>query len=321
MDVEADAGVAASAKVTTHPTSQVCADISISFPVIKISVCGDDNVDTIIGDVGLSAEWEIISSDDAPVQLKLHYERLLDKTAQFVEICTYNQEKSMENDGKANTENPVQMNNTYYTGYKEMTGIDRPVFCFDYPDGWTVTREEVRIEHSDDSFMPQYIEYYDEIVELTNDRGVYITYTQYNMDPGLVGSGSVFFYTLEYEVEEVGDSGLKLSNTLNSEGVMVARIKHLGGTDPEGSDFDSDTVSYALMLNDKGGTQITNFPGYYGMCSFYYPEWDSFQVEAADGFLYAINPYTFIAESPYGEFTEEEKKEVIAILQSFREVN
>lgn len=320
MDVEADAGVTASATVTTQPTSQVCADISISFPVITISVCGDDGADTIIGDMGLSAEWEIISSEDAPVRFGLHYECLPDKTVQFVEVCTYNKEKSTENDDKPDTEKAVQMNNTYYTRYKEVTGIDRPVFCFNYPDSWTITREDVRIEYSDDPFMPQYMEYYDEIVELTNDRGVRITYTQYNMDAELVASGSAFYYLVEYAVERVGESSLKLSDTLNLEELMVAKIKECSGVDPEGNNYYDDRVSYAVLLNDKEGSQTINLPGYYGMCSFYYPKWDSFQVESADGSLYAINPYTFIAEAPDGEFTEEEEKEIVEILSSFRAV-
>lgn len=96
MDAEADIGVSASAEIVTRSNSQICADISVSFPVMTLSVCGDDDADTIIGDLGLSAEWEIISSDDAPIQFGMHYELLPDKTVQFVDECTYGEEQNLQ---------------------------------------------------------------------------------------------------------------------------------------------------------------------------------------------------------------------------------
>lgn len=93
MDAEADIGVSASAEIVTRPNSQICADVSVSFPVMTLSVCGDDDADTIIGNVGLSAEWEIISSDDAPIQKGFHYELFPDKTVQFVDECTYEEQE------------------------------------------------------------------------------------------------------------------------------------------------------------------------------------------------------------------------------------
>lgn len=98
MDTEANIGVSTSAEIVTRPDSQICADVSVSFPVMTLSVCGDDDADTIIGNLGLAKEWEIISSDDAPIQKGFHYELLPDKTVQFVDECTYGEqeEKSSE---------------------------------------------------------------------------------------------------------------------------------------------------------------------------------------------------------------------------------
>ena len=95
MDMEIDIGVSAGAKVTTQPNSQICAEISVSFPVFKVSVCKDDKKDTIIGDLGFSGEWEIITADDAPVKKGLHYELGPGIRAEFVRECTY--VKSEEN--------------------------------------------------------------------------------------------------------------------------------------------------------------------------------------------------------------------------------
>ena len=116
MDMEADIGVTASAEVVTHSNSQICADISASFPVCTLSICGDDDVDTIIGDLGLSAEWEIISSENAPIQLGLHYECLPDKSTQFVEKCTY-EEKEEASSMNIKQENSISEEATEFAKY------------------------------------------------------------------------------------------------------------------------------------------------------------------------------------------------------------
>lgn len=92
--------------------------------------------------MGWTAEWELITSDRAPVHLNTHFELLPDKTARFVEKCTY-KESEKEVGDKAVTEENMQTGNIYYTRYKKVTGIDSPVFCFDYPDGWSVSMEEI----------------------------------------------------------------------------------------------------------------------------------------------------------------------------------
>lgn len=101
MDAEVDIGASASAKVVTRSNSQICADISVSFPVMTVSVCGDDDADTIIGDLGLSAKWEIISSDNAPIHIAFHYELLPDQTTQFGEKCTYEEQEIDLSDGSS----------------------------------------------------------------------------------------------------------------------------------------------------------------------------------------------------------------------------
>ena len=94
MDAEADIGMSASAKVQTRSDSQICADVSVSFPVMTLSVCGDDDADTLIGNLGWSAEWKILSSENAPIQLGIHYELLPNGTSQIVEKCTYGQKEA-----------------------------------------------------------------------------------------------------------------------------------------------------------------------------------------------------------------------------------
>lgn len=111
MDAEADIGINAKARITTRPNSQICADISVAFPVITFSVCGDDDADTIIGNIGLSAEWEIISSDDAPIQFGLHCEFFSNQIAQFVDECTYGKQEEtlLENQGENSPESQEEV--------------------------------------------------------------------------------------------------------------------------------------------------------------------------------------------------------------------
>lgn len=113
-------------------------------------------------------------------------------------------------------EGAVHLNHSFNIGYEDIAETDRPVFCFDFPDGWAVSRKETSGGYKESTPFLSYMAYYDEIVELTNNRGVCITYTRYNMEPGLVGNGSAFHYTMEYLVEKVAES------ELNQEGLMVA---------------------------------------------------------------------------------------------------
>lgn len=209
-------------------------------------------------------------------------------------------------------EGMVHLSHSFNTGYEAIMETDNLVFCFDFPDGWTISRKETGAEHSESTAALPYMEYYDEIVELTNERGVCITYTCYNMEPGLVGNGSALNYTMEYLVEKVAES------ELNPEKLIVARITECNGTGCPEDSRSSGRVSYAVLPGSREGLQTTDLPGYYGMCSFYYPEPDSLQIKLSEGIVYIGTPYTFIAESPDGRFTQEEETEVLAILESFR---
>ena len=301
VDVEADIGVTASAKVITHPDSQICADISASFPVITISACGDDEANTIVGSLGLSAEWEIISSENAPFQIGLHYEILPDKSKQFVENCTYGETEQKEVINETENAKEDTLIHTYYTRYGEVNQTDSPVFSFDYSDNWSVSKEEV---NGNSTFFAEYAE---EVVELTNERNVKITFIRF--DSFLFEAGATGHYYVEYKAEKMTDAISILPN--DSTDFVVAKLTETGstiyGTDLDLEAPESEWISYALMPEndidryDGSLSSMGALTGYSEMISFNYPE-----------------PYIFFAESPNGQFTEEEEKEVIAILSSFR---
>lgn len=98
LDAEADIGVSAEASGTLHEDGQLCIDANISFPVFSVAVGEDDDADTLIGTLGLSGEWEVITSDNAPIKWELHYEKLTDGTGQVVDECTYGAEQDVKSD-------------------------------------------------------------------------------------------------------------------------------------------------------------------------------------------------------------------------------
>lgn len=93
IDIETDAGIVASAKQTN---ALKCTDISASTPVITIQVGADDEVDTLIDALGLSAEWNIIEPENAPFILKFHLEKGKDGLLQLVDECTYKEQMNEE---------------------------------------------------------------------------------------------------------------------------------------------------------------------------------------------------------------------------------
>lgn len=285
LDAELDVGVEAGASSTTRPNSQICIDISVVFPVITVSVCGDDDADTAIGKFGWSMEREIYSSDNAPVQFGLHYERLSAGSSGFVDKCTYKEEDT--GNGPANGMGSAH---TYKTRYGEVNAIDYPIFQFDYSDNWAVTQEEFDYDLSQ------------ETVIISNARGVKITYRDFgSINLNEVGGAGRDW--MEAEVSKVADSNF------DSGDFMVAEIKTtrelMAGVDGDWVETDG-TISYAVLPESYVGTCTMN-----GLIGIY----------EELSFKYLSSSYMFIAEALDGRFTDEEKEEVLAILASFRVAN
>ena len=302
MDVEADIKAQAQAKVQTHSNGQICSDISLALPIVVLSVCGDDDADTILGKLGISAEWEVLSADNAPFQKGLHYEALPGKTMQLVKKCTYGEEEKQKPDWagagwrwEKEEEEPV---NTYYVRYGEVNFVNSPAFCFDYPNNWTITSEEVANENQSDKHH-----YIDEKVELTNERGVTITYMAFHGK--IPNTGRVLD---SYQGIKVADVLWNPSDYSYLGNFAVAKIKHIGDLQMDTDvDFrETDGVFYAVLpekrIEESDGIFVSQ-----GMNGLY-------QEFSFDNTM----PYLFMAQAPNWEFTEEEEQEVIAILKSFR---
>ncbi|MCM1186849.1 MAG: hypothetical protein NC251_01685 [Lachnoclostridium sp.] len=218
MDVEADIKAQAQAKVQTHSNGQICSDIALALPIVVLSVCGDEEADTILGKLGISAEWEVLSADNAPFQKRMHYEILPDKNTQFVKKCTYGE--AVPSDNQPTKPNSLEMKNTYSTNMKEAEGMKVPTFMFDYPDGWEISEGP-------------YVDSSAEFVEWTNDNGVLIRY-QYIASSFAYGNPRI-----EEEAEEisrVADSAFvpgyaKTTDYSDLGKFVVAKIKMGGDSD------------------------------------------------------------------------------------------
>ena len=294
LDVEGDIGASANAQLTARPNIMDCVDISVAFPVLKCSVGGDDDVDTIVSKLGISGEWEIISAENAKLKKDWHYEMYADGTTQFVEECTYKENMgASENQQPTESVGNVVLNHSYITRFHEVNAVEAPVFTFDYPDGWTVTSEEVSSS--------------EEEVILSNETGATVTFWYYGLSRDLAGPTNTL---RDITITQVADSQFIpdwVSGTNYSElgEFMVAEVEVTGEYFvPEGgtySDANNGWIRYALLQKSEEGisleTVIVDLP----TLSFWY----------AGHISLIANPFQ-------KEFTEQEKQEVIAILSSFR---
>ena len=97
----------------------------------------------------------------------------------------------MENEEDSDTQE-LKLDHTYVTQFGTVNAVSYPCFLFDFPENWTVTKEEVSQT--------------DETVVLTNERGSTITYTYIGgVAEGQLGSGSATDMT-RIELSAVADS-------------------------------------------------------------------------------------------------------------------
>lgn len=188
----------------------------------------------------------------------------------------------------------VELNNTYTTRYGEVNLITYPAFSIDYPDGWTITSEDV---------SPT-----EEKVVLTNDAGITVTYWYFGTLRDLNGPlrridgvnvtrmADASFIPGYVQATDYSDLGT----------FMVAKLETTSECDllagGESVNIENGRVRYALLPESEAGEQSEYFKAGMPTFSFWY-----------SGHI------SLIANTPNSGFTEQEEREVIAILASFRE--
>lgn len=251
-----------------------------------------------------SDEVEYVGSLDMSVKPKLQGElivtvplidkRLAEKTLFEEELEPFwekHWEYLKENDDEDEMEVSAGLNNTYTTKDNSL-----PIFSFNYPDNWTIKKEEINVE----------TEY--EWVILSNDRGAEVTYYSSTIGFGskYYGGGGMIDFA---HITKVADSSFVPTSFNGKEysslgKFVVAKVKvyaYDDGLTEEGEiEFDGSTY-YAVIPESYLGDD--SFCIVYPACAWEY-----------------VRPIYVVAKAPAGEFTAEEEKEVISILSSFREV-
>lgn len=191
-------------------------------------------------------------------------------------------------------ESGVELKHTYITRFGEVNLVTYPAFSFGYPDGWTVASEEVSTSS--------------EKVVLTNSTGINVTYWNFGETRDLTGATRDI---RGVDVTRVADASFIPDYTQATDysdlgKFMVARLKTTSEcdmlSDGESIDIENGPVRYALLPESEVGEQYESIIAGLPTFSFWY-----------------AGHISFIADSPNGEFTEQEEKEVIAIIASFRE--
>lgn len=194
------------------------------------------------------------------------------------------------------TENTDELDYTYYTKFGDINMITYPRFAFDYLDGWTISQEEVTQTG--------------ETVILTNERGVTITFSHIGgVAEGELELGGSTTDMRRVNISKVADSKfipsyVQGSDYSNLGKFMVAQQKVTGQLDMLlDSDFkDVDgAISYAVLPESRQGIEDDVRHPNIVQFAFWY-----------SGYI------SFVAESPDGQFSENEERELIAILSSFR---
>lgn len=211
--------------------------------------------------------------------------------------CSNGIENKSEQNGPMEDENLAiisaeELSNTYTTRFSDVNQITAPTFTFSYPDGWSIESETVDPTSEE--------------VILSNPSGVTVTYWNFGGMRDLTGPTREIN---EVTVEQVADASfipgtIQATDYSDLGRFMVAKIEIIGQYDTySGGDYtpvENGSVRYALLPKDQAGeTQECIIP-LLPTFSFWY-----------GGHI------SMIANSPSGEFTEQEEKEIVAILSSF----
>lgn len=309
IDAQADIGTTVSAEAIVHENDMQCVDITAYFPIAKLSVCGDDDVFTLVGALNVSGEWEIITSDNAPFKIGLHYEHLPDGTSQFVEKCTYKENSEESKEGEESEENEtitneslIELNHTYTTKTNEVFQVTCPVYHFDYSDNWNIAES---LFAGDDDYIPGI----QEAVVLANDRGTEIIFAELNEKAKDYGE---MMYRVD--ISDVGNSSFIPSWVSGTDidasplgEFVVAKIDITGelfmATDTDFKDVKGGSCYAVIPKSYVGQNDAVREMGFYSGYTFLYCDY------------YNV---AMFAQSPDGQFTPEESVEIIRILSSFR---
>lgn len=313
LDAELDIGAEAEATRTGRPNGQICSDVNVKCPVFIIGV-GDESVKyknkkSLLCTMDISKSCEFTSFARSK---SLHYERLADGTKQFVKECTYNEQpeddkpKGSEASAEAPTqEHPTQEQVTQGTDVKESGSLhtyktrmaeyfpEQTTFYFDYPDNWTVIKEDV-------------ISGGGEIVRLKNENGAELYYEAWAYK---VPENNQYYGGTEYitsSLDKIANSRYSPENDFGIVKIkIISRESKLTGEkviDENGAEL------YALMSGEKISKYV-NYGNKFTCFNSGFEVGCMFECQGSKVFMTQLST----------DYTEKDKEEIIAILKSFRD--
>lgn len=197
-----------------------------------------------------------------------------------------------EKEWEVSNPTPLSTQNTYITKFEEVNAVTYPAFLFDYPDNWTITKEECNQQ--------------EELVILDNGKGASVTFLHYS---GKLEGGGSNTNMAKVKVSKVADSQFVPSYVQGTDHsdlgeFMVAELKTIGildiRTDSDYRKVDGNAMSYAVLPKSEEGIRENVNKATSGEFVFWYSGTGSFTGQLSDN------------------YTEQEKEEMIAILSSFR---
>ena len=301
IDAELDIGAEAGATRTGRPNGQICSDVNVKCPVFKLGV-GDESVKyknkkSLLCTMKISKSFEFSSFAKSK---SLHYERLSDGTKQFVKECTYNEqsENDKPKESEASTEAPTQEQTTQQTNANQTGSLhtyktrmaeyfpEQTTFYFDYPDNWTVITERVGNDG--------------EYIVLQNENGAKVCY---DARPYIV-----YKYMYNFEKQYSSATMSRITKTRYNPGkdfwiVNIKKTSQFDSLSGQTTTFDDGAEMYAVTTDEKSVGDKFDYrgEGYVMAFMFECPNSAVFRSELSD------------------KFTDKDREEIIAILQSFRD--
>lgn len=214
------------------------------------------------------------------------------ETTQKPTEMTTEKTTEMVEEKTAESEEKVVLSNEYTTRYQEINMVTYPPFVFNYPDNWSVTKEECNQQQ--------------ELVTLENGKGASVTFLHYS---GKLEGGGSGVSMARVNISKVAESQfvpsfVQATDHSSLGEFMVAKLKTTGilnmQTDREYTDVDGN-VSYAVLPVKEEGIREDVRKATSGEFTFPYS-----------------GTISFTASDSEKNFTAQEQNEVIAILKSFR---
>lgn len=208
-------------------------------------------------------------------------------------------EKAAKSTTEAPKEDPIDLSHAYSTKFAEKMAVTYPDFVIRYPDGWTLSDNAVDTEAISEAFT------------LTSKNGAKIFFNHLSIGDGSYGSKAA---SVKVEISKIADSsfvpGVIQDTDLSDLGSFaVMKVKttkrimyHGDGTEEsESIDMPDSKCAYAVLPESKAGDMDCNQP-------------DMIQLAFDYG-----DPISLVAYPPEkGGFTDQDMKEAIAILRSFK---